>query len=61
MTSSAISPDGAYIAIGDANGVVHFLSNAEDHNLPFNGFDGHPVEWVDPPQPLPQIEWTDST
>lgn len=60
-TSSAISPTGAYIAIGDAEGVIHMLSNVEDEFIPFNGYDGQPVEWADPPQPLPAIDWTDET
>lgn len=50
------------MAFGDAEGAIHLLTAAdEDATLPFNGFDGQPVEWADPPEPLPDITWTDST
>lgn len=50
------------MAFGDAEGTVHLLSQAEDFaDMPFNGFDGHPVEWSDTPAPFPDTEWTDST
>jgi hypothetical protein len=61
LTSSAISPTGTYIGFGDANGVVHLLSATEDDTIPFNGFEGQPVEWADEPAPLAEIEWTDKT
>ncbi len=45
ITSSAISPTGAYMAFGDADGAIHILSQAEDvGSVPLNGFDGHPIE-----------------
>ena len=37
---------------------------AVDDNVqtPFNGFsEGQPIEWADPPEELPQIDWADST
>ncbi|KAG5649974.1 hypothetical protein H0H81_001248 [Sphagnurus paluster] len=50
------------MAFGDAEGVIHILSQAEDiTGLPFNGFDGKPVEWADTPALLPEIEWTSTT
>jgi len=61
IVSSAVSPTGAYIAFGDTEGTVHLLSSVENDDLPFNGFDGQPAEWADPPPPLPEIEWDDNT
>ncbi|KAJ7349108.1 ubiquitin carboxyl-terminal hydrolase-domain-containing protein [Mycena albidolilacea] len=62
ITSVALSPTGAYMACGDAEGMVHLMSQIdEEGSLPFNGFDGQPVEWADTPAPIPEIEWTDST
>ncbi len=62
MTSTAVSPTGSYIALGDADGVIHLLTAAaEGADLPLNGFDGQPVELAAPPEPLPDIHWTDST
>lgn len=62
LTSLAVSPTGAYIAAGDAEGVIHLLSQApDDQALPFNGFEGQPIPWVSPADPLPEIEWTNST
>jgi PAB-dependent poly(A)-specific ribonuclease subunit 2 len=56
-----VSPTGDYLAFGDADGLIHILSAAEEDHLPFNGFDGQPVEWADTPEPLMEIEWTDET
>ncbi|KAH8833946.1 ubiquitin carboxyl-terminal hydrolase-domain-containing protein [Flagelloscypha sp. PMI_526] len=63
ITSVAVSPTGAYIAAGDADGTIHLLSQAalDENPLPFNGFDGKPVEWVDSVEPPPSIEWDDMT
>ncbi|KDQ12374.1 hypothetical protein BOTBODRAFT_134946 [Botryobasidium botryosum FD-172 SS1] len=62
LTSSAISPSGDYLSFGDADGLIHLLTTtAEDTHVPFNGFDGQPIEWADQPEPLPNIHWTDST
>ncbi|KAL0580436.1 poly(A)-specific ribonuclease [Marasmius crinis-equi] len=62
VTSIAISPTGAYLACGDAEGAIHLLSQAEDtSDIPLNGFEGRPIEWADPPEPLPDIQWDDST
>jgi hypothetical protein len=61
IVSSAVSPTGAYIAFGDTEGTVHLLSSVENDDLPFNGFDGQPAEWVDPPAAPPEIEWNDNT
>ncbi|KAI0035067.1 ubiquitin carboxyl-terminal hydrolase-domain-containing protein [Vararia minispora EC-137] len=60
ISSAAVSPTGAFMAFGDADGVVHLLT-AADETVPFNGFEGQPVEWADAPEPLPDINWTDST
>ncbi|KIK63543.1 hypothetical protein GYMLUDRAFT_40586 [Collybiopsis luxurians FD-317 M1] len=62
VTAVAISPTGAYLACGDADGIIHMKSQVEgDEMVPLNGFDGRPVEWANPPDPLPELEWTDST
>lgn len=62
LTSVSISPTAAYMAFGDAEGVIHLMSQAEDGAvLPFNGFDGQPIEWTDTAAPLLDIEWTDVT
>ncbi|KAF9567565.1 hypothetical protein CPC08DRAFT_703099 [Agrocybe pediades] len=61
ITASAISPTATYMAFGDAEGVVHLLSQA-DGEIPFNGFEGQPVPWADAPAPLEEeIVWTPST
>lgn len=50
------------MAFGDSDGTIHLLTAAEeDASLPLNGFEGKPIEWADTPEPLPEIEWTDST
>lgn len=62
LTSVSVSPTGAYMAFGDAEGVIHLMSQVDDGGtLPFNGFDGQPIEWADTPAPVPDIKWTDST
>lgn len=61
LTASAVSPTSVYMAFGDADGVVHMMSKAENDSIPLNGFDGEAIEWVDTPAPLPEIEWTDET
>ncbi|KIM28988.1 hypothetical protein M408DRAFT_329031 [Serendipita vermifera MAFF 305830] len=61
VVSSSVSPTGAYVAFGDTEGTIHLLSSVEDDDLPFNGFDGQPAEWIDAPEPIPEIEWTDDT
>ncbi|TFK76563.1 hypothetical protein BDN72DRAFT_785586 [Pluteus cervinus] len=61
LTASAISPTSMYMAFGDADGMVHLLSQAENGSVPLNGFDGQAIEWADTPAPLPEIEWTDDT
>lgn len=58
----AISPDGAYMAFGDGEGMIHTLTSTTDEDsIPFNGFDGKPIEWADAPEPLPEIKWNDKT
>jgi PAB-dependent poly(A)-specific ribonuclease subunit 2 len=58
----SISPTGTYMALGDADGTIHLMSQAEEgSNMPFNGFDGQPITWIDAPVAPPEIEWTDST
>lgn len=62
INCAAVSPSGAYIAFGDAEGYVHMLtSTSDDEHVPFNGFEGKEVEWADPPDPLPDIEWDNNT
>ncbi|KAA1471282.1 PAB-dependent poly-A-specific ribonuclease subunit PAN2 [Dentipellis sp. KUC8613] len=62
INSAAVSPTGAYLAFGDSDGLVHLLTAADEEGmLPFNGFEGQPVEWANTPEPLPEIEWTDRT
>lgn len=62
ITSCSVSATAAYMAFGDADGIIHLLSQAEDVvGVPFNGFDGQPVEWADAPALLPEIDWMDAT
>ncbi|KAL1747522.1 ubiquitin carboxyl-terminal hydrolase-domain-containing protein [Schizophyllum fasciatum] len=62
ITSMAVSPTGTYMAFGDADGMINLLSQADESAVvPFNGFDGKPVEWADSVPPLPDIEWNDLT
>ncbi|KAF7305131.1 PAN2-PAN3 deadenylation complex catalytic subunit PAN2 [Mycena kentingensis (nom. inval.)] len=62
VTSMAVSPTGVYLAAGDAEGMVHLMTQADEEAvLPLNGFEGQPVEIADTPAPLPSIEWTEST
>ncbi|KAG9034379.1 poly(A)-specific ribonuclease [Tulasnella sp. JGI-2019a] len=64
ISSVAFSPTGAYLAFGDAEGYIHMLTSAptaEDERIPWNGSEGTHAPWPDAPQPLPDIEWTDST
>jgi PAB-dependent poly(A)-specific ribonuclease subunit 2 len=50
------------MAFGDADGLIHLMTAGdEEEPLPLNGFDGQPIEWADDPEPLPSIQWTDST
>lgn len=58
--SAAVSPTGAYMAFGDSDGLIHILTAANE-DMPFNGYEGQPVQWADSPEPLPEIDWTDST
>ena len=38
------------------------LSSADEgEHIPWNGFDGQPVHWADPADPLPHIDWSEST
>ncbi|KAI0293442.1 PAB-dependent poly-A-specific ribonuclease subunit PAN2 [Russula brevipes] len=60
INSAAVSPTGAYMAFGDSDGVIHVMT-ASDEGMPFNGCEGQPVEWADSPEPLQELEWTDST
>lgn len=62
VTAVAVSPTGAYIACGDADGIIHMKTQIEgDEIVPLNGFEGRQVEWASPPEPLPDLEWSDST
>jgi PAB-dependent poly(A)-specific ribonuclease subunit 2 len=57
-----VSPTGAYLAFGDADGSTHLMTAVEGNDVvPFNGFEGQPIEWADRPEPLPDIDWNDST
>ncbi|KAF8274229.1 PAB-dependent poly-A-specific ribonuclease subunit PAN2 [Lactarius quietus] len=60
ISSAAVSLTGAYMAFGDADGIIHIMTAANE-DMPFNGYEGQPVEWADSPDPLPEIEWTDGT
>lgn len=60
VTSMSISPTGTYMALGDADGAIHLLSQAEE-DMPFNGFDGQSITWIDGPLAPPEIEWTNLT
>lgn len=60
ISSAAVSLTGAYMAFGDSDGVIHIMTAANE-DMPFNGYEGQPVEWIDSPDPLPEIEWTDKT
>jgi PAB-dependent poly(A)-specific ribonuclease subunit 2 len=62
ISAVAVSPTGGYMAFGDAEGYIYMLSSSVgDEHVPFNGYDGKPAEWADPPQPLPEIIWNDRT
>ena len=63
LSSAAVSPTGAFMAFGDSDGTIHLITADEgvSGTLPLNGFDGQPVEWAHTPEPLPDIEWTNST
>ncbi|KAG8217260.1 PAB-dependent poly(A)-specific ribonuclease subunit PAN2 [Butyriboletus roseoflavus] len=62
ITSAAVSSNGSYLAFGDAVGTIHLLTAADESSEPFfNGFQGQPVEWADVPEPIPEINWSDST
>ncbi|EIN08045.1 hypothetical protein PUNSTDRAFT_70027 [Punctularia strigosozonata HHB-11173 SS5] len=59
ISSSAVSPTGAYLGFGDGHGYVHLLTNVhevdEEHPVPLNGFEGKTVEWAPPPEPAPEL------
>lgn len=62
VRSTAVSQTGAYMAFGDSDGAIHLMTAADDEGTyPFNGFEGQPIEWADTPEPLPDIDWDDST
>ncbi|KZS98990.1 cysteine proteinase [Sistotremastrum niveocremeum HHB9708] len=64
IMSTAISPTTSYMAFGDADGTIHLLSaitSQESERIPFNGSEGQPIEWADPPEPYPDIVWTART
>ncbi|KAH9923912.1 ubiquitin carboxyl-terminal hydrolase-domain-containing protein [Epithele typhae] len=62
ISSVAVSPTAGYMAFGDSDGAIHLLSAAEEEAmLPFNGFDGKPIEWPDSAEALLDITWTDTT
>lgn len=50
------------MAFGDSDGTILLMTAEEEGSeMPFNGFKGKSIEWSDVPEPLPSIEWTDST
>ncbi|KAG1748914.1 PAB-dependent poly-A-specific ribonuclease subunit PAN2 [Suillus paluster] len=62
ISSTAVSSNGSFLAFGDALGAVHLMTAiTEDAEPLFNGFEGQPIEWADPPEQPPDITWTDST
>ncbi|KAI6007843.1 ubiquitin carboxyl-terminal hydrolase-domain-containing protein [Pisolithus marmoratus] len=62
ITSVALSSSGSFMGFGDAAGVIHLLTAADESSeLYFNGFEGQPIENADVPDPFPDITWTDST
>ncbi|THH31551.1 hypothetical protein EUX98_g2646 [Antrodiella citrinella] len=62
LTSAAVSSTGTFMAFGDSDGCIHLLTAAEDGiDMPLNGFEGQPIEWADTPEPLPEVDWSDST
>ncbi|EJD06087.1 uncharacterized protein FOMMEDRAFT_78690 [Fomitiporia mediterranea MF3/22] len=62
VSSVAVSATGVYLAFGDADGGIQLMTAGdEEGTVPFNGFEGQPVEWPDVPEPVPSIDWNDST
>ncbi|KIY66064.1 hypothetical protein CYLTODRAFT_455741 [Cylindrobasidium torrendii FP15055 ss-10] len=62
ISSVALSPTGAYMAFGDADGIIHLLSQVDDDDpVPFNGFASQPYEWPDTVAAAPEMDWNDST
>jgi PAB-dependent poly(A)-specific ribonuclease subunit 2 len=63
ITAFAISPTGAYLALGDTAGHIHILTSISDdeERIPYNGFTGQEITHPDPPEPLPEIQWTETT
>ena len=50
------------MAFGDSEGAIHLLSAAEgDAMLPFNGYEGKPLDYPHEAQPLQEINWDNST
>ena len=62
ISSVAVSPTGVYLAFGDAEGNINVMSAAEEgSSVPFNGFEGQPVEWPDVAEHVPDLGWDEST
>lgn len=70
VTSMALSPQGDYLAFGDAYGQLHLWTDHDtgatnqDGSLvlpPFNGYEGAKPEWPDSVDPPPRIAWEEST
>lgn len=62
VSSVAVSPTGTYLAFGDAEGTIQLLTAADEgESLPFNGFDGQPIEWPGAPEPPLNDRWSDRT
>ena len=58
----AASSTGVYLAFGDADGTIQLMTSADEQgSIPFNGYEGQPVEWPDAKEPIPDIDWKDTT
>ncbi|PWY98088.1 hypothetical protein BCV70DRAFT_202263 [Testicularia cyperi] len=62
VTSLAIAPSADYIAFGEADGTVRLWSASSDtSNLRFNSYSSAPLEFPDPIEPPPYVNWSTET